>query len=243
MSEFQTLPVDSPTPIAPPPPPRPAQGILTRPVFMGLSVPWLAGMVIVLAGAGWYLFWPTSSPPDAGQLAFGQTPGFSSVQPTVAAPMQTGGLNVPVNIDAAAGSSVPEEVVKMIREGRDFETANREAISRLSNTVRAQSAALASIQKQLETLTSQNATMANRLTVLDARQATPILNDGKTKYHSARRSSLSGMRIESIQDGMAWVSWQGRTWAVQAGDRLGSVTVLDVNAGNREVATSNGVLH
>jgi intracellular multiplication protein IcmG len=119
----------------------------------------------------------------------------------------------------------------MIREGRDYEAANREAISRLSDTVRAQSVALADLQKQLTQGRAENAAMANKLTVLETRQSSPVSHDGK-----------SGMQLESVQDGMAWVSWQGRTWAVQPGQRLGSVTIIDVNAGNREVVTSSGVL-
>lgn len=50
------------------------------------------------------------------------------------------------------------------------------------------------------------------------------------------------MRLESLQDGMAWISWQGRTWAVAAGDRLGGVTVRDINPSERSVTTSAGVL-
>lgn len=246
VSEFQSLSANN-TPIAPPPPsrPRPSQGILTRPMLMGLSLPWLAGIVIILASAVWYLFWPTSSRPDAGQLAFGQQPGFSKVQPATSMPMQTGGLSVSttsVDPEVSSGSSVPEEVVKMIREGRDFETANREAISRLSDTVRAQSAAIAGLQKQLSQQGTENASMANRLTVLEARQLAPVSTEGKARRHNAHSSPLAGMQLVSVQDGMAWVSWQGRTWAVQNGDRLGTVTVRDVSAVDRTVTTSNGVL-
>ena len=50
------------------------------------------------------------------------------------------------------------------------------------------------------------------------------------------------MRLESLQEGMAWVSWQGRTWAVEPGDSLGGVTVQAVNASDRSVTTSAGVL-
>lgn len=244
MSEFESLPAETPTPIAPPPPSRPPQGLLTRPLVAGLSLPWLAGIMIALAGSGWYLFWPAAPASDASQLAFGQPAGFSAVQPAQVR-VQTGGLSVPAtaaNADVAPVSSVPEEVVKMIREGRDYEAANREAISRLSDTVRAQSVALADLQKQLTQRGAENAAMSNKLTVLEARQSSPVAQDGKTVRHTARRSALSGMQLESVQDGMAWVSWQGRTWAVQPGQRLGGVTIVDVNAGNREVVTSSGVL-
>jgi intracellular multiplication protein IcmG len=229
---------------------------------MGQSLPWLAGGVLGLAFAGWYLFMPSSSAPDAGQLAFGQEQGFGAVQsgspPASArpgpaplqpvqvpepAPVQTGGLNVPAAaLPVSDGSSsVPEDVVKLIREGRAFETANREAITRLSDTVRAQSAALAALQSRLDGLASDNSRLANQLTVLGARPAAPSaaqVAGGRT----SKRTALSGMRLEGLQDGMAWVSWQGRTWAVQPGDSLGAVTVHSVNVADRSVTTSAGVL-
>lgn len=245
MSEFQALPADN----TPPPPPqvstKPPEGILTRPLLWGLSLPWIVGSVIGLVCAGWYLFWPASSGTDANELAFGQAAGSNMVQlaPATPVPVQTGGLSVPAAAvaQAAPGSSVPEDVMKMIREGRDYATANREAISRLSDTVRAQNAALAAMQKRLEELGTDNAAMSNRLTELAARQS-PLHTEVKGARQPTRHSPLAGMRLESVQGGMAWVYWQGRTWAVQHGDRLGKVVVHDVDAADRTVTTSVGVL-
>ena len=264
LNEFDPIPADSvhASPQQAPPPPPKKQSLLTRPLLMGQSLPWLAGGVLGLAFAGWYLFMPSSSAPDAGQLAFGQEQGFSAVQsgsppasaqPGAAplqpvqvsepAPVQTGGLTVPAaGLTVSEGSgSVPEDVVKLIHEGRAFETANREAIMRLSDTVRAQSAALATMQVSLDGIASENRGLADRLAALGARQALPS-TARETVGKTARRTPLSGMRLESVQDGMAWVSWQGQTWAVQPGDRLGAVTVSGVNVAERSVTTSAGVL-
>lgn len=260
MNEFEPLPADnahvSPQPTPPPPPKK--QSLLTRPLLMGQSLPWLAGSMLGLAIAGWYLFWPASSAPDAGQLAFGQEPGFGAVQSQpisaestqeqvqpVAAPatVQTGGLSLPADARMAGegSGSVPEDVVKLFHEGREFSTANREAITRLSDTVRAQSAALSALQSRLDGLAIENSRLANQLTVLGARQASPAAGHVAGR-RTAKRSALSDMRVEGLQDGMAWVSWQGRTWAVQPGDRLGTVTVQGVNVAERSVTTSAGVL-
>nr|WP_280527832.1 conjugal transfer protein TraP [Erwinia rhapontici] len=224
---------------------------MTRPLLMGQSLPWLAGIVLVLAFACWYLFWPSSSNPDAEQLAFGPGSGYSAEQPAAAPapslslpePVQTGGLSVPaasVSVNDAGGS-VPEDVVKLIREGREFEAANREAITRLSDTVRAQSKALAGLQQRLDGLATENSRLAGQLTVVAARPASSGTARATTG-NTGRRSALSGMRLEGLQDGMAWVSWQGRTWAVQPGDSLGTVTVQDVNVAERSITTSAGVL-
>ncbi|WP_254302960.1 conjugal transfer protein TraP [Rahnella sp. BCC 1045] len=244
MIELNAPPEDAPVPVSSPPAPKPAGSILTRPLIFGQSLPWLAGIVIVLAVAAWYFFWPSSSVPDTGQLAFGQPAGMRAVAPASSIPLQTGGLHVPgaAPSEGIAGGTVPEEVVKMIRDGRDFEAANREAISRLSDTVRAQSAALAALQKQSENQVAENATLANRLTVLEARAPAAPTSSVNTKHRSVRRPALAGMQLEGVQDGMAWVKWQGQTWAVQPGQQLGSLTVIEVNADNREVVTSGGVL-
>lgn len=247
MSEFQTSPPNNvPEPPQTSPPPK-KQSLLRRPLILGQSLPWLAGGILILLVAGWYLFWPASSSSDAGQLAFGNEAGFNEVRPVALPPQsaavpQMTGLHAPVETvtNTATGATLPEDVVKIIREGQDFEAANREAITRLSETVRAQTAALASLQQRINAIESENNRLASQLTVMNARRepATGKPSAGK----GTRRSALSGMRLESMQDGMAWVSWQGRTWAVQSGDSLGGITVRDVNVVDRSVTTSAGVL-
>lgn len=247
MNEFDPQPaVIAPvTPAASPPAPQ-QQSFLTRPLLLGYSLPWLAGIGLVLGGIAWYVFLPSGSSQDASQRAFGQDAGLEAVQPasvaSAPAPLQTGGLSVPaaaLSLAEPAGS-VPDDVVKLIREGREFEAANREAITRLSDTVRAQTKALATLQQQLTGIAQENARLGNQLTVLAARPYSEV--GGHAAGKRATRSALTGMRLESLQEGMAWVSWQGRTWAVQAGDTLGGVTVRDVNASERSVTTSAGVL-
>lgn len=256
MSEFQTVPA-SDTPVVRETPPSPKkESLLTRPLFFGQSLPWLAGGALVLGITAWYLFWPATSAPDPGQLAFGSDAGFSEMQPATAPPAisevqpaaispaavpQTGGLSLPAESVSGTASMVPDEVVKIIRDGQAFEAANREAITRLLETVRAQSAALASLNQRLDSMASENSRQLNQLTALNSRQASSAgghVSAGK----GVKRSALSGMKLESVQDGMAWVSWQGRTWAVQSGDTLGSVTVRDINASERSVITSAGIL-
>lgn len=253
LNEFQTLPEDN-APVLPQSPPSPKkESLLTRPLFIGLSLPWLAGGALFVLGAALYLYWPSSAP-DAGQLAFGNDAGLSEVKPATvalqpgavsqkpAAALQTGGLSVPAEAIGAAqsGGALPDEVVKIIREGQEFEAANREAITRLSDTVRAQSSALAGMQQRLDSIASENSRLAGQLTVMNARQD-PAISSHKTTG-KARRSALSGMRLESVQDGMAWVSWQGRTYAVQSGDSLGGISVLDISTADRSITTSAGVL-
>lgn len=248
MNEFDPQPAETASVAsAVPPPAAKKQSLLTRPVLLGYSLPWIMGITLVLGGMAWYLFWPTSSAQEASQRAFGQDAGLQAVQsPPVSAPapLQTGGLSVPASVSAApaapAASGVPDDLVSLIREGKEFEAANREAITRLSDTVRAQTKALASLQQQLDGVAQENVRLGNLVTVLAVRPAAEAFGTGAGR--KSTRSALAGMRLESLQEGMAWISWQGRTYAVQPGDRLGSVTVRDISAAERSVMTSAGVL-
>jgi len=245
VNEFDQQPEDT-APVVPAasPPAAKKQSLLTRPVLLGYSLPWVMGIALALGGMAWYLFWPASSAQEASQRAFGQDAGLQAVQsPPVSAPapLQTGGLSVPASVSAApAASGVPDDLVSLIREGKEFEAANREAITRLSDTVRAQTKALASLQQQLDGVAQENVRLGNLVTVLAVRPAAEA--SGTVAGRKNTRSALTGMRLESLQEGMAWISWQGRTYAVQPGDRLGSVTVLDISTAERSVMTSAGVL-
>lgn len=252
MSEFDPQPAQT----APMPPAASLsdahkQGILTRPVLLGYSLPWLLGIFVGLGVLAWILFWPSSVSQDASQRAFGQDGGLESVQQPAAtpvppaaasAPLQTGDLSIPVTVNTdALARSAPDDLAAQVREGREFEAANREAITRLSDTVRAQTKALAVLQQQLDGVAQENVRLGKLVTVLAVR---PVA-DGTGRASSGRkgtRSALAGMRLESLQDGMAWISWQGRTWAVEPGDSLGSVTVRDIDTSGRSVMTSAGVL-
>ncbi|WP_210512577.1 conjugal transfer protein TraP [Pantoea ananatis] len=247
MTEFDTQPeVTAPVSTAAPPPVPQQQSFLTRPVFLGYSLPWLLAIVLGMSVVAWYLFWPSSSSQDASQRAFGQDAGLVAAQQPAAAtvasvPLQTGGLSVPVTAGTnGAGISASADVDAQIRENREFEAANREAISRLSGTVKAQTKALAALQQQLDGVAKENARLGNLVTVLAVRPVAEV--PGHSGGRKTARSPLAGMQLEGLQDGMAWISWQGRTWAVQPGDSLGSVTVRDINASERSVTTSAGVL-
>ncbi|EQA5708488.1 conjugal transfer protein TraP [Cronobacter sakazakii] len=246
VSEFDSLPPETPT-VSSAARPVKKESLLTRPLFLGQSLPWLVGFVLAIVFAAWYLFWPASTENNATQLAFGQSSDFESVQappaeqPSDATPLQTGGLSTSGSEPGmTAGGSTPEEIVKLIREGRDFEAANREAITRLSETVRAQGAALSGLQKRLDdTTTAYNQLVKQYSELLSRKTVTASYDAG---HKSAKRSLISGMQLESVQDGMAWVRWEGRTWAVQEGQRIGSVTIQNINVADRSVITSAGIL-
>lgn len=240
MNEFQSLPEEpeSQQPIAAAPSVQ--KKWLMRPRFLGQSLPMLAVYTLIILLGGWYAFKPDSTDTNVSQLAFGGS-GSSSFQPVAGAsavrPIQ------PVKTESAPVTAVPDDVMNLINEGKSFSGANREAISRLSDTVRAQTAALAALQKQVTLLSSEYGALANRLTVLESRPVARLNSEEHSYgYHRSRPSAVSGMHLESIQGDMAWIAWQGKTWAVQEGMHLGPVVIQDINAAESQVMTSAGPL-
>lgn len=232
MNEFSPAPILPPAPETPSPPVSPARpGLMQRKLLLGLTLPWLGGAVLILVLSGAYLFAPYGAGDDSRADAFGE-PGQGSVPVTLS----------PVTPVAGADAvQWQNEVATMVGGVRTFAETNRTAISRLAEMVKAQNAPLTALKQQLADLQAQNSQLAVRLSVLEARPAT-VVSQVTDRVTPRPRSALTGMRLDAVQNGMAWVYWQGKTWAVKGGDRLGNVTITRIDAERREVNTSAGVL-
>ncbi|HBD4359320.1 TPA: hypothetical protein KJK02_005700, partial [Escherichia coli] len=53
---------------------------------------------------------------------------------------------------------------------------------------------------------------------------------------------LSGVKINSLYPGLAWVTWQGSSWALRPGDQFAGTTILSIDEQKREIVTSAGVI-
>jgi intracellular multiplication protein IcmG len=204
---------------------------------LGLSLPWLIGSVLVVGLAGWYLFAPeetTTVNRLAFQDEFEQNPVHTEVM-SAAPVVQT--------TSAESGlSQFKSEVAAMIGGLRTYGEVNRTAIERMSATLKAQGAAQQALQQQLNEIQAQNSVLSARVSFLEGRPGAMATSQQTSKPIAKTRSPLTGMRVQSIQNGMAWVYWQDKTWAVKAGDQLGKVTVTGIDAQAREVQTSAGTL-
>lgn len=221
------------TPASPVAPSRP--GLLQRKLLFGLSLPWLAGAVLLLLASGWYLFAPDGEP-DVNQLAFGAADTVNVAgSPAPAQQPSAFAESVPSSPDL---SHVQDEVAGMVKGAKDYAMANRQAITLLADTVKAQGATLVSLNGQIADLKAQLSEALTRQAVLEAAAPAAVT----PRKAPPRRTPLSGMTLISIQDGMAWVRWQGKTWAVKSGDRLGEVAITAINAADRQVQTSAGIL-
>ena len=238
MSEFSTNPTVSAPSEAPPTPTMPARpGLMQRKLLFGLTLPWLAGAVLALGLFAAYLFAPDLNGGDGGSAAtqdtFSEAEYGQSTAPVALAAVEPAG--------GADAVQLQNDVATMVGGVRSFAETNRTAISRLADTVKTQSTALATMKQQMADLQAQNNQLLVRLSVLEAKPVA-VVSQVNDRVAPRSRSALAGMRLDAVQNGMAWVYWQGKTWAVKAGDRLGRVTITGIDAQAREVSTSAGVL-
>lgn len=234
MSEFSAKPEDRVQPVVAAPPPA-SEGYWKRPIVAGLSLPWLAGIGGALLATGWILLAPDSSP-SVSQLAFHEDP---IEQPL---PANEGQEAAPAVSIPKESNQLMDEVAGMIGGIRQYAETNRTAIRRLSETVKSQGEGMALQQQQLVEAQAQISVLSARLSAVEGRTETQASMQRLNKSAARTSSPLSGMRLEAVQSGMAWVHWQDKTWAVTVGDRLGQLTVTGIDAAARQVHTSAGTL-
>ncbi|KPW49291.1 hypothetical protein ALO86_200288 [Pseudomonas syringae pv. berberidis] len=235
MSEFSPAEPKASTIEMPAPTQAPSRSVWQRPIVMGLSLPWLIGIALLLALVGWYLF-AREENPSVNRLAFEND---LEQQPLPAEQSSTH----PV-ADAAESDlgQFKNEVAVMIGGVRTYAEVNRTAIQRLSETIKTQGVAQQALQQQLAEAQAQNSVLSARLSFLEGRPGATTTTQQASKPVAKTRSPLNGMRVQAIQNGMAWVYWQDKTWAVSPGEKLGQVTVTGINPQAREVLTSAGTI-
>lgn len=246
MSEFGSQAEVEPTP-AYVPPPQGDQHWLKRPIVLGQSVPWLVLYVLIVIAAGVYLFRPDPVN-NVNRLAFnGQD--LPAVAPTAPlsfdtasnGQMNSGGAMLQSG-SASTLSQMQDEVAAMIKAVRTHSEVNRQAIEQLALKVNGIADNQALLMQQIAELQAQNALLSARGAVGPTTQAPKAAAATAKPRPLPPSSPLAGMRLSSVQNGMAWVFWEDKTWAVQVGDTLGPVTVTGIDAPSRLVRTSAGTL-
>lgn len=207
--------------------------LLEKQYILGLNGPWLIGILIAATLAIWYLFGTasTSSPDELNAAA-----GFENVPPAASQP-NSRSLSTPLS--QPAGDDVKEEVATMVNGVKSYAEANRTAIQRLADTVKA-------LQQQAATAQQQQSQYQQEINILKSRVATLEVAKVNTATSAPHRSRLltSGMKVSAVQDGAAWIFWKNKTWAVREGDTLadGKVSIIRIDSANRQVFTSEGVI-
>jgi intracellular multiplication protein IcmG len=114
---------------------------------------------------------------------------------------------------------------------REFSGANREAISLLHERTGVVEQRLTDMGQQLSTLASSAVTHS---------QASDNVSPARPSSLNAR--NLPGWRIRTLHPGVAWLTWNGSTWAVHTGETLHGITILEINLEQRVVVTDKGVI-
>lgn len=105
---------------------------------------------------------------------------------------------------------------------------------------------LTALARRLDTLESRiNELQKHTAPVPTATAPSPQPTTTTTRKapRTARSASpLSGVKINSLYPGLAWVTWQGSSWALRPGDQFAGTTILSIDEQKREIVTSAGVI-
>lgn len=105
---------------------------------------------------------------------------------------------------------------------------------------------LTALARRLDTLESRiNELQKHTVPVPTAPAPSPQPTTTTTRKapRTARSASpLSGVKINSLYPGLAWVTWQGSSWALRPGDQFAGTTILSIDEQKREIVTSAGVI-
>ncbi|HGW7990967.1 TPA: conjugal transfer protein TraP [Escherichia coli] len=108
---------------------------------------------------------------------------------------------------------------------------------------------LTALARRLDTLENRISELQKRAdrhpdTSASSAQPLPSPASPARKAPRAARSPgpLSGVKINSLYPGLAWVTWQGSSWALRPGDTFAGTTILSIDEQKREIVTSAGVI-
>lgn len=221
-----------------------------HPLFLGLSLPIIGGILLAIVALV-VTSLPSSPPADNGlTLTPADTAATNTALRTAHPPSRAmtvddslPGLAVP-----PAGGTDRQALTRALKEEMDQRTdALQSQITKLSGGVAGLSDALRKDEDALRNLMIrvQALEAAARQTTTAPRAAAQPAQTTDTAPASRRttaRSAVSGMRIVSMDSGMAWIRWKDSTWSARQGDRLGSVTITGIDPAERTVTTTGGVI-
>lgn len=222
--------------------PAPASGksFLKR-QYMGYSLPVWAGCAFIILAAIWYKFLRTPSEPPA-DAGFAVTPPAAESWAEPMTMTETGGGNnmpaPPVAPQAdmqQLARDLKAELDRRDEEIRRTLTMLKDSITTLSNAIQKDEAWAQETRQLLEETRKQVHT-------LQMQGALPAPTGNNRQPAKTLPSPLQGMKIMSVEKGMAWIRWQGSAWAVREGDSLGNITITRIDPSSRAVITSAGTL-
>ena len=208
---------------------------------MGYSLPVWAGCVLIILAAVWYKFLRTPSEPPA-DAGFAVTPPAAESWAEPMPMTETGSGNTmsvpPVTPQAdmqQLARDLKAELDRRDEEIRRTLTMLKDSITTLSNAIQKDEAWAQETRQLLEETRKQVHTP-------QMQGALPVPTGNNRQPAKTLPSPLQGMKIMSVEKGMAWIRWQGSAWAVREGDSLGNITITRIDPSSRAVITSAGTL-
>lgn len=130
--------------------------------------------------------------------------------------------------------SLADEVSRALNAQQVYSEKTREGLTALARR-------LDHVEQQLSEIhqTRQATTVIAAPTQTASMAKTPVTS---TKTSAKTRWSGNKAKINSLYPGLAWVTWQGSSWALRPGDHFAGATVLRIDESKREVVTSSGVI-
>lgn len=222
-----------------------------RELLFGYTLPWILGGVLLLAAGIWFVFTTSTSDGDGhpSDAAFSKVEHTLGATPTGTTSDDLSGSVPPrpVALPAPGTDALPADTVAMMKDIRDeldmresrlnaSITALQNSISQLSDAIKRDEAYAVETRNQLVAIQQRLATSESRS------GASPASTVKASASKAASTSHVATMKVVSLEKGMAWIKWQGSTWAVREGDPLGKVTILRIDPDTRTVSTTGGVL-
>lgn len=212
-----------------------------RPLLFGYSLPWVAGAVIILGAAGWYLMGaplPSGTPSQQEFDAVENSTQQYSAVPSVEHQENTMHVQAvapaPTSEMANFASDLRDELNSRDKTTKDSLKVLQDSIASLSAAIKRDEAFAQETREKLIALQTQLSSSTKK-----EQTKSPSKKNGNKRS----TNPTSGMKIVSLESGMAWIRWQDSTWAVREGDLLGKVTITRIDPTTRSVTTSGGTLH
>ncbi|EAO6409468.1 hypothetical protein FCK19_19545 [Salmonella enterica] len=214
-----------------------------RPLWDQPKVQIAALAIFAILGLTWKM--SGSSTPPSSQPQFTVTEPVNSPAPVPVntsprpepspAPQQIAPVTeaLPPASPSSEADSLAGEVSRALNSQQVYSEKNREGLAALARRVSELEQQFTELKKQ-----RQETPVAVRQPTVASAAAKPKTSGGaSTKGWSGHRAT-----INSLYPGLAWVTWQGSSWALRPGDRFAGATVLRIDERKREVVTSSGVI-
>ncbi|EJF1949818.1 hypothetical protein M8A54_004210 [Salmonella enterica] len=210
-----------------------------RPLWDQPKIQIAALAIFAILGLTWKM--SGSSTPPSSQPQFTVTEPVNSPAPVTVnssprpepspAPQQVAPVTeeLPPASPSSETDSLAGEVSRALNSQQVYSEKTREGLAALARRVGNLEQQITELKKQ-----RQETPVAVRQPAVASTVAT---GSASTKGWSGHRAT-----INSLYPGLAWVTWQGSSWALRPGDRFAGATVLRIDERKREVVTSSGVI-